>query len=125
MTIKKFPVCPNSPNCVSSETVKKDKQHYIAPFKLISDADKTWDALKNCLIKQAQILIIEENRYELKAQVKSRLFRFIDDLNFVLDEEKKLIEVYSASRLGYSDLGVNRRRLETLRKQLQQLNVIE
>ncbi|MBN2243722.1 MAG: DUF1499 domain-containing protein [Acidobacteria bacterium] len=46
----------------------------------------------------------------------SRLFRFVDDVEFYLDDERKVIDFRSASRTGYSDLGVNRKRMETIRK---------
>jgi uncharacterized protein (DUF1499 family) len=61
----------------------------------------------------------------LHAEVKSRVFRFVDDLELLLDPASGVVGIRSASRVGYSDLGVNRRRVETLRQQLIQAGVIQ
>jgi uncharacterized protein (DUF1499 family) len=56
----------------------------------------------------------------IHAEFVSSVFRFVDDVEFSFDKTKKLIQVRSASRTGYSDLGVNRRRIEEIRKQFDQ-----
>lgn len=60
--------------------------------------------------------IVKEDGVYLHAEVRSFLFRFVDDLEFLIDTEQSLIHMRSASRTGYSDLGVNRRRVEHVRK---------
>jgi uncharacterized protein (DUF1499 family) len=57
---------------------------------------------------------MEEN--SVHAESVSALFRFVDDVEFFFDDHQKVIHVKSASRTGYYDLGVNRRRIEIVRK---------
>jgi uncharacterized protein (DUF1499 family) len=120
---KKLPLCPKSPNCVSSQAA--DKDHFIAPFKISGKTEDAWAALKKALIGQSRTLITHQTENTLHAQATSLVFRFVDDIDVILDINAKLIHVRSASRTGYSDFGVNRKRIEALRSQLQQAHVIE
>ena len=120
---KKLPMCPTSPNCVSSQA--GDADHYIAPFKIKGKPEAAWAALKQALNAQSRIAITEETGDKLHAEATSLVFRFVDDIDAILVHEANLIHIRSASRVGYSDLGVNRKRVENLRKQLQQAGVIE
>lgn len=118
-----FPSCPNSPNCVSS--LATDTEHFIAPFKITSNIEEAWMALKKALISQSRTMITNETDRTLHAQATSLVFRFVDNVDAMLDVDAKLIHIRSASRTGYSDFGVNRKRVEMLRSQLQQAHVIE
>ncbi len=120
---KQLPPCPSSPNCVSSQAA--DEGHFIAPFKIIGKAEDAWAALKNALISQSRTVITNETGGTLHAEATSLVFRFVDDIDAVLDADAKLIHIRSASRTGYGDFGVNRKRMENLRSQLQQARVIE
>lgn len=120
---KQLPACPNSPNCVSSQAA--DSGHFIAPFKIIGDVEAAWAALKKALISQSRTVITHETDDTLHAQATSLVFRFVDDIDVTLDTDTKTIDIRSASRTGHSDFGVNRQRLEMLRAQLQQAQVIE
>ena len=119
---KQLPPCPNSPNCVSSQAT--DTGHFIAPFKITGNIEAAWTALKNALISQSRTVITNETGDTLHAQATSLVFRFIDDIDAILDADAKLIHIRSASRTGYGDFGVNRKRVEMLRAQLQQAHVI-
>lgn len=121
---KKLPLCPNSPNCVSSQAAKNDS-HFIAPFKLIADTKQVWAALKQALLSQPRVVITQEAAESLDAEATSLIFRFVDDVKIILDSDNQLIHIRSASRVGYSDFGVNRKRVEQLRTQLQQARLIE
>jgi len=123
MKVKLSP-CPNSPNCVSSQA-PSDSSHYIAPFIIKASSDKTWATIKNALKNQSRTAISKETDEVIDAKVTSLVFRFVDDVQILLDKEAGLIHIRSASRTGYSDLGVNRKRVEKLRVQLQQAEVIE
>lgn len=124
MTSEKIlPACPNSPNCVSSQAA--DAAHFIAPFKIIGDVEQAWSELKNILLKQSRMVITDETRETLHAEATSLVFRFVDDVDVILDADAKLIHIRSASRAGYSDFGVNRKRVDTLRLALQRAQVIE
>ncbi|MGZ8192349.1 MAG: DUF1499 domain-containing protein [Methylobacter sp.] len=119
----KLPSCPKSLNCVSSQAM--DKDHFIAPFKIKGKTEEAWLALKKALTGQSRTVITQQTENTLHAQATSLIFRFVDDIDAILDSNAKLIHVRSASRTGYSDFGVNRRRLEALRSQLQQAHVID
>jgi len=120
---KQLPPCPNSPNCVSSQA--KDTDHFIAPFKILGNVDEAWAALKKTLAGQSRTLITSETGNTLHAEATSLVFRFVDDIDAILEADARLIHIRSASRVGYGDFGVNRRRVERLRSELQQARVIE
>ncbi len=65
---------------------------------------------------EQRVSIISEQADYLHAEARSLLFRFVDDIEFSLQAEKGLIQVRSAARTGYSDFGVNRRRIERIRR---------
>jgi len=104
--------CPSSPNCVSSYA--SDAKHSIAPFPLHDE--KSLEILKGILKKHYNARIVKESPLYFHAVVKTKLLRFKDDIEFLVSEKEGLIHVRSASRLGYSDLGVNRSRLEEIRQ---------
>ncbi|MDP1771378.1 MAG: DUF1499 domain-containing protein [Methylobacter sp.] len=120
---KKLAACPSSPNCVSSQAA--DDGHFIAPFKIIGKPEEAWSVLKNALISQSRTVITNETGDTVHAEATSLVFRFVDDIDAILDADARLIHIRSASRTGYGDFGVNRKRVETLRSQLQQARVIE
>ncbi|CBN54618.1 conserved hypothetical protein [Kamptonema sp. PCC 6506] len=112
--------CPNSPNCVSS--FSQDNEHKIAPLAYTSTSTDAIANLKKSILSLPKTKIITETNNYLYAEFTSALMGFVDDVEFLLDdEEAKVIQVRSASRLGESDLGVNRKRIETLRAKLNQL----
>ncbi len=107
----KFKPCPSSPNCVNSQA-EKDCSCYIEPLYT------TWDKLKNKLALTPRIVIVEENADYIHAEAHTLLFNFIDDVEFLKNSTGGYIDVKSSSRLGYSDLGANRSRIEQLREEL-------
>ncbi len=115
--------CPATPNCVSSSP-GTDDDHHVLPFRIEGPTDKAWDALKRVLKSTERVAVVEEREGYLHAEFTSQVFRFVDDVEFQLDPARRLIQVRSASRVGYWDLGVNRDRIESLRKRLQGLGVI-
>lgn len=122
---KTLPSCPSSPNCVSSLASSGDKTHFIAPFKIIGALDVASLALKNALLSQDRTVITQETENSLHAEATSLIFRFVDDVDVILDSKARLFHIRSASRLGYGDFGVNRKRVEDLRTKLQAAGVIE
>ena len=105
-------VCPSSPNCVSSQA--DDGKHRIAPLVFSGDPDAAFARLKQVLGRRGDTTIIEENAGYLRVELRTVLF--VDDGEFLLDRERNVIHLRSASRIGYSDLGKNRGRLEELRR---------
>lgn len=112
----KLIACPNTPNCVSSQS--QDDEHQIDPISYNSTSTEAIANLKNIIQNQPGGKIIAQTDNYLYAQFTSHWMGFVDDVEFYLNEEEKKIEIRSASRLGESDLGVNRQRIESIRLQL-------
>lgn len=107
--------CPASPNCVSSQGA--DREHAIEPLRYTGTAAEAMAALKNTLLQMKRNRIVTATDTYLYAEFTSAIWRFVDDVEFSFDEGAKVIHVRSASRLGRSDLGVNRKRVEEIRTQ--------
>ena len=120
---KKLPLCRDSPNCVSSQA--EDAKHFIEPFKISGSPEEAWKALKKALSSQSRMVITHETDDTLHAEATSLVFHFIDDINVILDADTNIIHIRSASRTGHSDFGVNRKRIEALRLQLQKAHMID
>ena len=104
--------CPDSPNCVSSESDRSSSR--VEPLTFKDPPEKAWGDLKETIRKMGGT-IQEENDGYLWATFTSKVFRFVDDVEFRMVLSAGMIHVRSGSRKGYSDLGVNRRRVEKLR----------
>lgn len=113
---RKLPPCPASPNCVSSDA---SGTHYIAPIAIRGSAEQAWQALIRYLESDRAFTVVEQQPDYIRAEARTRLLRFVDDVEFVLRPERREIAMRSASRVGYSDLGANRKRLERVRRALQ------
>jgi uncharacterized protein (DUF1499 family) len=105
--------CPSSPNCVS--TLATDEGHAIAPFHYTKPRAEAKEALKAVINSLSRTTLVEEDESYLRYEFTSLLLRFIDDVEFLFDDDTKTVHFRSASRTGYSDLGVNRRRMEEVR----------
>lgn len=108
--------CPASPNCVSSLAPPSDRRHHVPPLPL--PAGDPLAAVRAILSTWPRCEVVEEDAGYLHAVCKSRLFGWADDLEILVDAEAGVMHVRSASRVGYGDLGVNRRRVERLRAAL-------
>jgi len=100
--------CKSTPNCVSSQASPHDAEHYIAPVH--GDFARARDAVRG--MARSTIIAVQENY--LHAEFRSRFLRYVDDLELYFDGT--VIHVRSASRLGRRDFGVNRKRVEELRR---------
>lgn len=107
--------CPKSPNCVSSEDLLRES--HVAPIEFAGPASGAWQDLQEKILEMGG-RIEKVDGFYLHAVFRSRLFRFIDDVSCRLDSEHSCIHIRSASRVGYSDFGVNRKRVEELRRRL-------
>ena len=114
--------CPSAPNCVCSEA--SDAGHRIPPLALAVPAESAWRELEAVLTGQPRTRIVEQDASYLHAECRTRLLGFVDDLEFQLKAEEGLIAVRSASRLGYSDFGVNRKRVEEIRRLLRESGTV-
>ena len=107
--------CPQSPNCVVSQG-ETDAEHAIAPLTYTGDAAAAMTSLRQIVAAQPGSEIIEQTDNYLYAEFTSRLMGFIDDVEFYFDPTASgTIHVRAAARLGQSDLGVNRKRIEAIR----------
>jgi len=107
--------CPSTPNCVCSES-STDTEHRIDP--LPADGLQQWKILAQAITLIGGTIDQHDSRY-LHATFTSPLFRFVDDFEAHWDEEHNLIHLRSASRVGHSDLGANRKRITLLRSQME------
>ncbi|MBH0198749.1 MAG: DUF1499 domain-containing protein [Nitrospira sp.] len=114
MSPRTLPPCPSSPNCVSTQAA--DKAHAIDPIRYRKARAEAKEALKEVVRSLPRTKLVEEDEAYLHYEFTSLLFRFVDDVEFVFDDETKTLHFRSASRTGYGDLGVNRKRMEEIRR---------
>ena len=105
--------CPSSPNCVSTQV--GDAEHRMEPIPFAGSSDEAIQRIKDLVAKMPRTKIVTAGDNYLHAECRSALFRFVDDVEFLIDPKEQLIHYRSASRVGYSDFGVNRRRMEQIR----------
>jgi uncharacterized protein (DUF1499 family) len=111
--IQRFGPCPDKPNCVSSDLPEADPRHFAAlPFtKSPTEAKKS---LRERVESLDRVKLTEDSGNYLRYEFRSTIFGFIDDVEFEFNETTKQVRVRSASRIGHSDFGVNRKRLEKI-----------
>ncbi len=119
--------CPDRPNCVSSEA--RDAKRTVPPLRLKplpanEDSAKSWRAIQGIVSKMPRTTIVQATDRYLHAECRSRL-GFVDDLELLLDPASGVVAIRSAARMGYSDLGVNRRRVSALRRELEENGLIQ
>jgi uncharacterized protein (DUF1499 family) len=107
--------CPSSPNCVCTHDT--DERHRIPPLTFTGSSTEAMTRLKAVLSSWPRVRIVAERDEYLHAEFRTLLFRFVDDVEFLIDGPAKVIHFRSASRAGRGDLGVNRRRMEAIRRQ--------
>jgi len=115
MTRRTLPPCPSSPNCVSTLAPSNDERHAIEPYRYRKSRAEAKEVLKATVANLPRTKLVEEEENYLHYEFTSRLLRFVDDVEFMLDDDSKTIHFRSASRVGYGDLGVNRNRMEEIR----------
>ena len=108
--------CPDKPNCVVSLSAA-DETHFVEPLTYAIGERQAYALLRQVVAAQDRAAIVEQGDRYLRAEFKSRLFRFVDDVEFYFPPDAPVIHVRSASRIGHSDLGVNRKRIESIRRQ--------
>ena len=108
-----------TPNSVSSQADAADSEHYIAPIPFKGDAIAAMAAVRKSVESMDGATVIRHEGNYLYAEYRTKLMRFVDDVEFVFDEKAGLIHVRSASRLGRRDFGVNRARVESIRRRVE------
>jgi uncharacterized protein (DUF1499 family) len=112
--------CPDRPNCVS--TAIESSAHYVSPLEYSGKREEAIAAMVQIVREMRNTTIQDEDDGYLWVECSSRMFGFIDDLEIYFPAEKKLVYIRSASRLGYSDFGVNRKRVEKIREHFNNQN---
>ena len=110
--------CPSSPNCVCSQEDPADGEHYIDALDYDGPADKAIAAIVDVIESSARTTITNQTENRVDAVFVTLIFRFKDDVSFLVDTDEKKIHFRSASRVGHSDLGANRKRLNALIPQI-------
>jgi uncharacterized protein (DUF1499 family) len=105
--------CPDSPNCVCSQEARPS--HQISALSYEEDGHAAFSRLAKLLESWPRTRIITHSDTYMHVEFTTRIMRFVDDVEFLLAEDEKVIHVRSASRIGYSDLGANRNRVESIR----------
>lgn len=112
--MKPLAPCPQSPNCVSTTAESADQG--IAPLRYQKARADAKEALKAIVRSLPRTRLVEEDETYLHYEFTSLLLRFVDDVEFLFEDETKTIHFRSASRTGYRDFGVNRQRMEDIRR---------
>ena len=106
--------CPGCPNCTSSQAA--DAKHIIEPIVYTETRKDALRTLVRVLETWPGTTFVKQTDSYVYVECRSKFFGFVDDVEFYFPDKEAVIHVRSASRLGYSDLGVNRKRIEAIRK---------
>ena len=106
-------LCPDAPNGVSTQA--EDHEHWIAPLTIPSDSAPPIELLAGIVRRLPRTSIVQQSDDYLYVEFRSRIFHFCDDVELFVEPETKRVHFRSASRVGRSDLGVNRDRMELIR----------
>ena len=121
VTDGRFIQCPSSPNCVSSYDL--DVEHGFPVYKVEGDTKEVWKAVRTAVLQIERSEIIFQSHNYLHVEVTSFLMGYVDDVQIYFSAENRELFFYSASRLGYSDLGVNRKRMSALVERIKEAGI--
>lgn len=110
----KLAPCPNKPNCVSTQST--DEKNKMESYSYSGTEGEALAKLKEILSNRKRTKIVKEEENYIRAEETSKLLKFVDDIEFYLDGQSKTVHFRSASRTGYSDLGVNKKRMEEIKE---------
>ncbi len=113
----KLTPCPDLPNCVSTQSTQSEK--WLPPLEMTGSTEQAAEKLKAVLESMPGTRLVRQSENYLHFEVRSPLMRFVDDVEFLINPHQKQIDFRSASRIGYSDLGVNRTRMEKISRKFQ------
>jgi len=108
--------CPDSPNCVSTMEEATDKKHHIGAIYYESTMEEALEHVLATIKEMKGTEVITRELNYIHVEFTTRLMSFVDDVEFLIDDERKTIHFRSASRVGYSDMGANRRRMEKFKE---------
>lgn len=108
----KLTPCPDSPNCVSTQS--EEKRHAMKPLPYLQTREASREKILGILKDMKRTKMIKLTEFYIHVECRTALFRFVDDVEFFLDETTRGIHFRSASRVGYYDFGMNRRRMKRI-----------
>ena len=117
MTGRRLRPCPDRPNCVSTQSAAPAKRMPALGFE--GEVEPVRAAILDVLAEAPRARVVEAEGDYIHAEFTTPVFRFVDDVEFSVDPGAKRVEFRSASRVGHSDLGTNRRRMKTLCRRLE------
>jgi len=109
--------CPDSPNCVSTQATDPAKRMPALTFE--GEPGDARAAILEALVKTPRARVVKADEGYIHAEFTTLVFRFVDDVEFLIDREARRVDFRSASRVGHSDLGTNRRRMRKLCRRLE------
>lgn len=104
--------CPDSPNCVSTQT--ESKRHAMAPLPYLQTREASRTRILNILKGMKRMEIVKVTDFYIHVEFRTALWGFVDDVEFLFDEASRVVHFRSASRAGYYDFGLNRRRMKEI-----------
>jgi uncharacterized protein (DUF1499 family) len=116
MSGRRLAPCPDKPNCVSTQSSDPAKRMPALGFD--ADVELVRAAILDVLARSRGAEVVKAEPDYIHAEFTTLIFRFVDDVEFIIDGPKRRIDFRSASRVGHSDLGTNRRRMEALSQKL-------
>lgn len=114
--------CPSTPNCVSSQA-SPSSSAYIAPLEFDPALGHPMDQLRTILAEMGRNDIITDSKQYMYSVFVTPLMGYRDDVEFLLLDDEKTVQVRSASRIGREDFNANRKRVETLRQRIKNRSV--
>ena len=111
-------VCPETPNCVCSQCPREDSEHFIAPISYAVPEQSLRELISESLEQMARTKVVTATDNYFHVESTTLLLRFVDDFELYIDSGQNLLHFRSASRIGRSDFGTNRKRVETFKQML-------
>ena len=115
--------CGSAPNCVCSDETRDS--HHVEALTIVGPPDAAWSAARDAVEAMPRTRVVTDRGDYLHAECTSALMGYVDDLELHLRPEAGVVAVRSASRVGYSDMNVNRKRVESLRSELVRRGVVQ
>ena len=108
----KLAPCPDSPNCVSTQS--DDNGHAMKPLPFVGTRSESRERILKIIGGMKRSTIVTVTDSYIHAEFRSALWRFVDDVEFLLNENTRLVQFRSASRVGIYDFGVNGKRMKEI-----------
>ena len=109
--------CPALPHCVSTD-VGEDAGHRMASIPFTDSPTDAQARARAALLAEHRMTIVDDRPGYLRAEARTSVFRFVDDVELLVDSTERLIHFRSSSRVGHNDWNKNRERMERVASRL-------